>query len=260
MPKRIFFDPQPKHAPTARVPVTAHLRRPPVNGVIRWHRHAWGQLVCPLQGSVRVSAPGITWIVPTFRAVWIPPKIDHEVSMFGSVTFHAMYLHPGTSPLALDTCTVVEVPALMHNLMVALTGDTLKGRRRDLMMALFVEELRAATPIPLGLPFPMDRRLKLLCEAIINEPESTLSLSSWARVVGASERTLARLFQSELGSSFGAWRRQARLAKATVLIGEGLPLSQVALAAGYSSGAAFSAMFRKALGVPPSRFLLSGRR
>ncbi|KAB2969204.1 AraC family transcriptional regulator, partial [Zoogloea sp.] len=96
--------------------------------------------------------------------------------------------------------------------------------------------------------------LKALCDALMDNPADGRGLSEWAEQVGASERTLARLFQSELDTSFGAWRQQLRLAKAVDEISRGVPMAQVAAAVGYASQAAFSAMFAKALGVPPSRF------
>ena len=117
-----------------------------------------------------------------------------------------------------------------------------------------LEEMRIARPLSLGLPLPRDRRLKALCDALMDNPADGRGLTEWAEQVGASARTLARLFQSELGTSFGAWRQQLRLAKAVDEISRGLPMAQVAAAVGYASQAAFSAMFAKALGVPPSRF------
>jgi AraC-like DNA-binding protein len=86
------------------------------------------------------------------------------------------------------------------------------------------------------------------------DPADGRGLAEWAEQVGASERTLARLFQSELDTSFGAWRQQLRLARAVDEISRGLPVAQVAATVGYASQAAFSAMFSRALGVPPSRF------
>jgi len=55
--------------------------------------------------------------------------------------------------------------------------------------------------------------------------------------------------------SFGAWRQQLRLARALDLIGRGRPLGLVAVELGYASPAAFSAMFKRALGVPPRQFM-----
>ncbi|MBW8899241.1 MAG: helix-turn-helix transcriptional regulator, partial [Massilia sp.] len=76
----------------------------------------------------------------------------------------------------------------------------------------------------------------------------------WARQAGASERTLARLFERELGMSFGQWRQQVRLAHAAPLIARGMPLARVAEELGYASQSAFSQMFRKTFGCSPSAF------
>ena len=65
---------------------------------------------------------------------------------------------------------------------------------------------------------------------------------------------MARLFQSETGLSFGAWRQQARLLEAMGRLGSGAPVTQVALDLGYDSVSAFSAMFRRAAGASPSAY------
>lgn len=260
MPKRPAYDPQPRRVPRRREPVTVHLRRPPENAIVRAHHHDWGQLVCPRRGSVRVSAGGMTWIVPGFRAVWIPPGVDHELAVFGVVELHALYVDAQAAPRLPAHCTVIEVSPLLRDLIEALeTGGTLKGRRKELAMELLLEEVTAANPLPLGLRLPADRRLKALCDAVMEEPGDTRTLAQWAKAVGASERTLARLFASELRTSFAAWRRQVRLARAIGLIGQGGVLADVAAESGYASAGAFSAMFRQALGVAPSRFIARRR-
>ena len=101
---------------------------------------------------------------------------------------------------------------------------------------------------------PRDKRLKVLCETLIADPASPLTLDDWAQRVGASERTLARLFEQDLGLTFGQWRQQMRLAHAAPLIARGLPLSRVAAELGYASQSAFSAMFKKTFGQSPSAF------
>jgi transcriptional regulator GlxA family with amidase domain len=175
--------------------------------------------------------------------------------MFGQVEFHALYIDPAASPLPLTACVVLEVSPLIRDLIGSLTTNLdSKSRRRSLMIDLLLEEIRAATPLPLGLPLPTDRRLKALCDALMDDPGATRTLAEWGPLVGASERTLARLFELELHTSFGAWRRQVRLARAIDLISQGMPLVNVAIELGYANAAAFSAMFKVALGVAPSRF------
>lgn len=255
MQTRLPFDPFPRRAPTVAEPITVNLRRPPPDVAVPRHSHSWAQLAVPLSGGMRVSATGMTWIVPSFRAVWIPPHIEHEVVMLGRVELRTLYIAPEVAPLPLAACTVVEVSDLMRALIEALGADSSDAGRRDLMIALLLAEMRRAPPLSLGLPLPADRRLQSLCDALIADPASPLDLGEWAGRVGASERTLARLFGRELNMSFGAWRQQLRLARALDLIGRGRPLGLVAAELGYASPAAFSAMFKRALGVPPSQFM-----
>ena len=253
MPTRIDYDPQPKLGPSAGTPIQVHLRRPPRDGVIRWHRHPWGQLACLRRGNMRVSAAGAMWVVPIHRAIWIPAGVEHENVMLGEVEFDVLYVDPRVSPLSAASCCVVEVSTLMRELTRALADDAIASRRRALRARLLLEEIRAARRLPLGLPLPRDRRLRALCDAVMAEPGSPATLKEWARRAGASERTLARLFRAELQIGFGAWRRQLRLTRAIDLIGRGWPLADVAAELGYANLPAFSSMFRQALGYPPSR-------
>ena len=97
-----------------------------------------------------------------------------------------------------------------------------------------------------------DKRLRALCEAVLRAPAERATLAQWAADVGASERTMARLFRDELGTSYQQWRQQAVLAHALPLLARGVPVSQVAAASGYASDSAFTAMFKAAMGQPPS--------
>jgi AraC-like DNA-binding protein len=251
---RRSFDPLPRRPPSAD---GAGDRQRPQRYRRTWsyrsHHHPWAQLAYPIRGAIRICAAGMAWIVPPNRAVWIPPEIDHDVTVLGaSGAAHPLHRLRRRAP----------APGCVHGggrlpLLRSLGEAIAEGRgdaRHHLMMQLALEEMRIARPLSLGLPLPDDRRLKTLCDALMADPADNRGLAEWAEQVGASERTLARLFKSELGSSFGAWRQQLRLAKAVDEISRGVPMAQVAAAVGYASQAAFSAMFTRALGVPPSRF------
>ena len=250
---RRSFDPLPRRPPSATEPVTVNVRTLPPDVVVPSHHHPWAQLAYPIRGAIRICAAGTAWIVPANRAVWIPPEIDHDVTVLGAVELRTLYISSAAAPLPLDACTVVDVSPLLRALCEAI-AEGVRDTRHHLMMQLALEEMRIARPLSLGLPLPRDRRLKTLCDALMADPADGRGLAEWAEQVGASERTLARLFLSELDTSFGAWRQQLRLARAVEEISRGLPVAQVAATVGYASQAAFSAMFSRALGVPPSRF------
>ena len=89
---------------------------------------------------------------------------------------------------------------------------------------------------------------------MLDEPTRWATLDDWARQAGASPRTVARLFRSELGTTFLQWRQQVLLAQALTLAARKLPMASIAAELGYASASAFTAMVKRTLGAPPSRF------
>ena len=253
--QRLRYDPLPRRPPSAAEPVTVNLRKAPADVEIPWHSHEWAQLAYPITGTIRLSTRDTAWIVPPLRASWIPPQVTHTVVMLGAVELRTLYVDAANAPLPLNACRVVEISGLMRALSESLAGEpSMTERRRQLMMALLLEEMHHARPLSLGLPLPQDRRLMALCQALLDDPASDLSLEQWAEQVGASARTLARLFPKELGLSFGAWRQQLRLSRAAAMVAQGHRLGEVAAELGYASQSAFSAMFKRAFGESPSQF------
>jgi AraC-like DNA-binding protein len=98
------------------------------------------------------------------------------------------------------------------------------------------------------------RCAKPCCEAELRAPSERATLAEWAAEVGASERTMARLFRDQLGTSYQQWRQQVVLAHALPMLARGMSVSHVAASSGYASDSAFTAMFKAAMGEPPSRF------
>lgn len=196
-----------------------------------------------------------TWIVPPSRAIWIPPRVVHDVQVVEAAYLRTLYVHESVAPVKLAACRVLEVSPLLRELIVALDGNaTLPTQREQWLGQLIIDEIVRSEPLPLGVPLPADKRLRALCEAVIANPSANNSLEQLALDVGASVRTISRLFRSELQSSFSEWRQQAVLAHAIPLLSEGMSLSRVAHELGYTSQSAFTAMFRRAFGKSPREF------
>ena len=259
---RPTFPPIPGPGPTAARPVTLASRALPADVSIGAHSHEWAQLTYAADGMLRVSAEGSSWIVPPQRAIWIAPHIEHEVTLLEPARLSPLRIHASRDPFPGQTCRVVEVGSLLRELLAVMvsSGDDLPQPRATLVGELILDELARAPSRPIRVPLPRDKRLNSLCQALLDAPGDTRTLGQWAQAVGASERTLARLFDRELGMSFGQWRQQVRLAHGASLIARGLPLWQVAQQLGYASQSAFTAMFRKTFGSTPSQFFAGERR
>lgn len=73
--------------------------------------------------------------------------------------------------------------------------------------------------------------------------------------VGASSRTVAKLFRQETGMSFGQCREQLRLAEAMCRLSVGHVAAEVAQDLGYAGVRTFTLMFRRAFGSTPQQFV-----
>ncbi|WP_205969976.1 helix-turn-helix transcriptional regulator [Paraburkholderia sp. Tr-20389] len=253
-----FADIPPEFAPTPTHPIRVRSRPMPAGVRIARHTHAWAQVAYASRGVLRVGTFGTTWMVPPSRAIWIPPYVLHEVAIVEEAFLRTLYVNETVVPAGLDACRVVEVSGLLREVIAALDTPGLAPDRERLLGSLALDEITRSQPLPLSVPMPTEKRLRALCEAVIADPANTDSLERWASTVGASTRTIARLFRQELGVSFSQWRQQAVLARAIPLLSQGRPLSHVARELGYQSQSAFSAMFRRAFGESPRAFMVRG--
>ena len=250
--------------PSPRRPVRVRARSMPADTHFEPHRHAWAQLAYCATGMVQVTAAApdeVTYIVPPSRAVWIAPGARHAIHVLETAEFRTLYLHASITPAGWTGCRMIVVSPLLRELVRALdapAGQPLPAAREQHLTALVMDEIAHASTQALGVPMPHpqtgDKRLRALCEAVLRAPSERATLADWARDIGASERTVARLFREALGMSYQQWRQQAILAHALPLLARGTPVSQVAAASGYASDSAFTAMFKAAMGQPPSQF------
>lgn len=254
--------------PDPRRPVRVRARTMTADTHFEPHHHAWAQLAYSASGMLQViasSTPGpgdeVTYIVPPSRAVWIAPGARHAIHVLESAEFRTLYMDPVVTPAGWDACRMIGVTPLLRELIQALdapAGSPLTPAREQALTQLVMEEIGHADALPLGVPMPHpqsgDKRLRALCDAIVHAPAERATLAEWASDFGASERTVARLFREELGTSYQQWRQQVILAHALPMLARGAPVSQVAAASGYASDSAFSAMFKSAMGQSPSHF------
>lgn len=221
------------------------------------HSHDRAQLIYATAGTMRVSTDDGVWVVPPQRGLWMPPGVRHSIVMTGDVTMRTLYLRDDAARGMPPACHVLPVSALLRELIIRATELPLHYNEKGPaghVVALLLAELHQAGALPLQLPMPRDKRLRQICETLLGAPGDPRTLEQWASTANASARTLARLFVTETGLTFGAWRQQARVLEAMGRLGSGEPVTEVALDLGYDSVSAFSAMFRRAAGASPSQY------
>jgi AraC-like DNA-binding protein len=121
-------------------------------------------------------------------------------------------------------------------------------------MGILLEHLVTAPVAALHLPVSEHPKIAFIANALTRNPGDRTTLAQWANIMAMSERTLARLVKQETGLTFGRWRQQLHLLIALRLLASGASVQQVSGELGYDTAAAFTVMFRKALGKPPTQY------
>ena len=221
------------------------------------HYHDCAQLIHSLSGVVQVNTRLGSWVVPPGRGVWLPARVEHSLQITGKVAARALLVDPLARADLPASCEVVQISPLLRELIICamdITADYPTGGREERIMELILDELRVLPILPLNLPEPRSDALLRLCRHIQQSLAHPWELEQAASYINVSGRTLSRRFQRETGLRFGDWVRRARLLAALNALAAGHSVLEVALDLGYDSPSAFSAMFRRQLGVAPSTY------
>jgi AraC-like DNA-binding protein len=252
-----------------------HDDEPPIRGFALTHpggparlpqSEDWDQLIYASYGVLTVHTDDGVWVVPPDRAVWVPAGIGHRLQMAGRTSIRTLYFAAGLTPLP-RRCRAVNVPPLLRELILhalRISPIDLRQPAHGRLIGVLLDQLAASEVAPLQVPLPADSRARDCAAALLADPADRSDVATLARRVGASRRTLERLFRAETGLPVGRWRDRVRLVAALRLLADGEPVSRVAHAVGYATPSAFGAMFVRELGVSPGRYfraptVLSGR-
>ncbi len=244
-------------------PVGAMAKSYPAGYPGYFHSHPRGQFLYAESGTMKVTTRRGTWMVPPHRAVWFPPNNPHQTGTLSAVEMRTLYIRPDACPpqAPLEPCVLHVSPLLRELIRVATTlpieydEQGYDGR----VIALLLEEIRWSPAREIMVPRLRDLRLLAIEQALASDPGDARTLEEWAVLAGASARTLARLFLREAGMSFRSWREQFRAQASVSRLMEGHSVTTLSGEFGYETPGAFTAMFRRVMGVTPSQYLANAR-
>jgi len=221
------------------------------------HTHPRAQLLYAVEGVMRILTPNSVWTIPSQRALWVPPNVEHHSFMMSDLEMRTLYVSPDV-PIALgQECRAISVSALLRELILGLLEEPaeypMPGRGEHLTALILMEINRAATH-SVEIPWPQDRRLQKVCHLIMTTPGVNRTIEELAGSVGASARTLIRLFPKETGLKYRQWVQQVQIAEAICRLGRGESIARISDSLGYASPSAFSAMFKRIFGVAPNQY------
>lgn len=224
----------------------------------RGHQHPRAQIIYQLSGTYRVTTDSGNFIVPPQQAIWIPPNRYHETYTSDAAQALMLFIDFSLAQSLPQHCMVVAVSPLLAQLFIraANYGNDYSSEGKEFrLVSVMLDELHSLQPQHMTLPLAKDKRLHKAMENLLRHPTRELSLQQLANQCAASSRTLARLFRQQVGMTYLEWRNRLCLLEAIDRLTQGQAVSRVAGDLGYQSVSAFIAMFRRHMGVSPSRYI-----
>lgn len=187
-------------------------------------------------------------MVPPRCGVWIPGGMPHSNRVSGSASLLFLYVDMDAASVPQECCTL-SISRLLHELihrMATLPRSTIPTARPRRSMAMPTERLH--------LLITRSSKLRMIADALMDNPADRRTVAEWAQAVALGERTLMRIVLAETGMTFSRWRQQLQIIVAIQKLSAGNTVQSVSEALGYESVSAFITMFKKALGKSPARY------
>jgi len=232
--------------------------------VADWHDHDKHQLLYAEGGALHLQTNAHCFLLPARHAAWIPAHCMHRVSSTSPDLFLRMLYFDGNQVEAesLRNMSVFPINNLAREMIYQTRVWNYSFDDSDELEATFFKTLRlfiaqwASTPMPLTLPTTTHPKLRPVMDYVREHLEDDLQLDYVAAHFAMSKRTLMRLFQQELSTTYGTFIRITRVINALDLMSKpGANVSNVAYSVGYESLSAFSSTFQQLVGVRPQEYL-----
>lgn len=223
-----------------------------------WHHHRRLQFLHVSEGVLTVETASSRFVIPPQRGVWVPPGVEHRIRSTGPFWLTTCYIDLARVDFPLVEACAVSVDRLTDALLIAVGAFGVDGRQsasEERKVTVMLDCLAELPRFDVVLPLPTSNRLRRLTERLMANPARNETLAMLAAEAGLTERTAARLFKTETGLPFGAWRLQLRLQTALGLLSEGRNVTETAFAVGYQDVSSFIAAFRGSFGQTPAQVL-----
>ncbi|MFF1609523.1 AraC family transcriptional regulator [Amycolatopsis sp. NPDC058278] len=225
------------------------------------HSHDFGQLRYAASGALVTTTRAGTWVAPANRITWVPPFHVHSSRAHGATVVRLLEVPAAAARRLPAQPSVFTAGALLREAYLAATGDhdPAGSPRARLLLEVVLTELDRAPREPLRLPEPGDPRLKAVTDLLHADPASPATLAELGHRTGSSDRTLSRLFGSELSMSFHQWRTLLRIQRAVLELGEGTSVTDTATRLGWANPGSFIDAFTDLVGQTPGRYRAKAR-
>ncbi|WP_111309175.1 AraC family transcriptional regulator [Confluentibacter sediminis] len=222
------------------------------------HAHPRAQLISCDTGIMEVVTKNNIWIVNALQSTWIASNEEHQVYFPNNVKVVTAFIDESKLGNLPKDSFAFETSAFLKSLLEKITSfsnPSMYTEQQHRIVDVFLDELSNLKPSTTFLPTSQDQRIKLILDALMNDLSSKHTIDYYANQSFVSPRTLSRLFNKELGMSFGDWKMRLKLMEAVKQLGEKKSVKEIAFDLGYENVSSFIATFKKHFGKTPTNYL-----
>ncbi|MFC3024871.1 AraC family transcriptional regulator [Vibrio zhugei] len=221
------------------------------------HFHPWHQVIFPVEGLLQTKSGQHQYLVPHTSALFIPAPLTHESIALSDTIFVGIYINPKFCKKYEKQIRTIALTPFFRELLKEVRRSCLsvenQNELQNLLSVLHDQILRNDI-VTFKLLLPQDKRLKVIFDKLTKTPALDWSLKTWGEYVGASERTLSRLFVKEFNTSFPLWRQHLRLVFSLSLLNEDIPVQAIADKIGYKNDSSYIKAFKSYFNTTPQQF------
>lgn len=225
-----------------------------------FHSHTdHAQILYAPSGCMTLLTRDCQIILPPQKLLYIPAGLEHRVTFRNVVAYRSIYL--AIKKLKLEDLGLqvrIVSPLLTQIIERICWWDWMEDptAHQQHVLQVFWDEFYEAQEVDTELRIPSDYRLQSFTHQFMLEKRVPPFLHEFAKQVGASEKTITRIFKRETKMSYQAWRQQWRISRAIELLAENTPLSEVSDQLEFSSDSAFIEFFKNHKGTTPAKYFL----
>ena len=241
-------------------PFTIHRGTKPRGKGLPLHAHGEAQLTFAASGIVQIHTGAGRWLVPPQLAAWVPAGVPHRVEVLTDAELWTVHWQPSAArewapPTLPGRAFALRVTPLLRSLLAAGVAVETGPAKAELVVRLVLHELTETVDAPTFLPLPTSPVGRRVADLAFNDHRNRLDVAELASRAATSVRTVSRLFPTETGLTFKAWRQRARIVHAMDRLARGNAIARVSAESGFASTAAFSCAFRQVTAMTPTTFL-----
>lgn len=170
------------------------------------HTHTDALLVWPHTGSITLRTRNTVRRLLPGQGAWLPPGTPHAASHEAGGISCYTYVAQRAAPPGWSTPRPMRVSRALQEMLLHLDATSMPDDLRLRTQRVIIEMLEE-NPLPaIEVPVPEDRRIQVLADDVMRDPESDLSVEGWATRHALSVRTVTRTFSRDVGMPFTRWR------------------------------------------------------